>query len=232
MQGDGRKRVLTNEQAAVSNKAALWIKDPLAILADGAERGVVVKDGRIVELVPAGDDPATPVDGDLRRRPPRRAAGPDQHPPSFLPDADPRRARRRSTSELFPWLQALYPIWAGLTPEVLELARHAWRWPSCCCRAAPPRPTITMCFRPGSKTRIDIEVAAARRLGIRVTVTRGSMNLSQRDGGLPPDSVVQDEDTILADSERVIDRYHQRADGAMVQIALAPCSPFSVHDAR
>ena len=57
MQGDGRQRVLTNEKAAVSNKAALWIKDPLAILADGAERGVVVKDGRIVELVPAGASP-------------------------------------------------------------------------------------------------------------------------------------------------------------------------------
>ena len=54
------------------------------------------------------------------------------------------------------------------------------------------------------------------------------MNLSQRDGGLPPDSVVQDEDTILADSERVVARYHQAGDGAMVQIALAPCSPFSV----
>ena len=63
---------------------------------------------------------------------------------------------------------------------------------------------------------------------MRVLLTRGSMNLSQRDGGLPPDSVVQDEDTILADSERVVARYHQAGDGAMVQIALAPCSPFSV----
>ena len=59
-------------------------------------------------------------------------------------------------------------------------------------------------------------------------LTRGSMNLSQRDGGLPPDSVVQDEDTILADSERVVARYHEAGEGAMVQIALAPCSPFSV----
>jgi 8-oxoguanine deaminase len=65
-------------------------------------------------------------------------------------------------------------------------------------------------------------------LGVRVLLTRGSMNLSQRDGGLPPDSVVQDEDTILADSERVVARHHQRGEDAMVQIALAPCSPFSV----
>ena len=59
-------------------------------------------------------------------------------------------------------------------------------------------------------------------------LTRGSMNLSERDGGLPPDSVVQDEDTILADSQRLVDRYHERGDAAMTQIALAPCSPFSV----
>jgi len=58
--------------------------------------------------------------------------------------------------------------------------------------------------------------------------TRGSMNRSQRDGGLPPDSVVQDEDAILADSERLVARYHQAGEGAMIQIALAPCSPFSV----
>ena len=63
---------------------------------------------------------------------------------------------------------------------------------------------------------------------MRMTVTRGSMNLSIKDGGLPPDSVVQDEDTILADCERVIGKYHERGEGAMIQIALAPCSPFSV----
>ena len=83
-------------------------------------------------------------------------------------------------------------------------------------------------FPAGVEDGIDIEVAAAKRLGLRVLLTRGSMNLSQRDGGLPPDSVVQDEDTILANSERVVTRYHQSGDGAMVQIALAPCSPFSV----
>src|SRR5260370_22068544 len=80
----------------------------------------------------------------------------------------------------------------------------------------------------GLEDGIDIEVAAARRLGLRVLLTRGWMNLSQRDGGLPPDSVVQDEDAILADSERVVARYHEAGQGAMVQIALAPCSPFSV----
>jgi 8-oxoguanine deaminase len=128
---------------------------------------------------------------------------------------------------LFPWLQALYPIWARLTPGYLESA----------VTVAMAELLLSGCttttdhhyvFPAGLEDAIDLEVAAARRLGIRVVVTRGSMNLSQRDGGLPPDSVVQDEDTILADSERLIARYHDTADGAMVQVALAPCSPFSV----
>ena len=85
-----------------------------------------------------------------------------------------------------------------------------------------------MSFRRGLDQAIDIEVEEARRLGIRVVLTRGSMNLSVEDGGLPPKGVVQNEDTILADSERLIRRYHEPGPGAMVQIALAPCSPFSV----
>ena len=129
--------------------------------------------------------------------------------------------------ELFPWLQALYPIWARLTPEAIELATTL----------AMAELILSGCttttdhhyvFPAGTEDGVDIQVAVARRLGLRVLLTRGSMNLSQRDGGLPPDSVVQDEDTILANSERVVARYHEAGEGAMVQIALAPCSPFSV----
>jgi 8-oxoguanine deaminase len=129
--------------------------------------------------------------------------------------------------ELFPWLRALYPIWARLTPDALDLAMTV----------AMTELLLSGCttttdhhyvFPAGLEDSIDIEVAAAKRLGLRVLLTRGSMNLSQRDGGLPPDSVVQDEDTILADSERLVARYHEAGEGAMVQIALAPCSPFSV----
>jgi 8-oxoguanine deaminase len=83
-------------------------------------------------------------------------------------------------------------------------------------------------FPKGVEDGIDIQVAAAKRLGLRALLTRGSMNRSQRDGGLPPDNVVQDEDAILADSERLVARYHQAGDGAIIQIALAPCSPFSI----
>ena len=205
---------------------ALWIKDPLSIFADGAERGVVVRDGRIAELVPAGREPGTPdvktfdagehvvLPGLINTH---------HHFYQTLTRAVPAALDR----ELFPWLQALYPIWARLTPEAIELATTL----------AMAELILSGCttttdhhyvFPAGTEDGVDIQVAAARRLGLRVLLTRGSMNLSQRDGGLPPDSVVQDEDTILADSERVVARYHETGEGAMVQIALAPCSPFSV----
>src|SRR5262252_9115347 len=204
----------------------LWIKDPLAILADGAGRGVAVHDGRIAEMVPAGRSPATPnvktfdagehvvLPGLINTH---------HHFYQTLTRAVPAALDR----ELFPWLQALYPIWARLTPEALDLA----------VTVAMSELLLSGCttttdhhyvFPAGLENAIDVEAAVARRLGIRVVLTRGSMNLSQRDGGLPPDAVVQDEDTILADSQRLIDRYHGRGDDAMTQIALAPCSPFSV----
>jgi 8-oxoguanine deaminase len=204
----------------------LWIKDPLAILADGAERGVVLQAGRIIELVPAGKSPATPNTeifeaGDHVVLP--GLINTHHHFYQTLTRAVPEALDR----ELFPWLQALYPIWARLTPEALDLGMTV----------AMAELLLSGCttttdhhyvFPAGLEDSIDIEVAAAKRLGLRVLLTRGSMNLSQRDGGLPPDSVVQDEDTILADSERLVARYHEAGEGAMVQIALAPCSPFSV----
>jgi 8-oxoguanine deaminase len=83
-------------------------------------------------------------------------------------------------------------------------------------------------YAAGCEDAVDIQVDEAQRLGIRMVVSRGSMDLSKRDGAMPPDTVVQDRDTILADCERVIGRYHQRGEGAMIQIALAPCTPFTV----
>lgn len=83
-------------------------------------------------------------------------------------------------------------------------------------------------FRSGLEEGIDVQVDAARQVGLRIVLTRGSMDLSVKDGGLAPDSVVQDLDCILADSARVVERYHECAVGAMVKIALAPYSPFSV----
>jgi 8-oxoguanine deaminase len=205
---------------------ALWIKDPLAILADAAERGIVVRGDRIVELVPAGTMPTTADCAVFEAGTHVALPGlvnTHHHFYQTLTRAFPPALDR----ELFAWLQALYPVWAGLTPESLKLAATV----------AMAELLLSGCttttdhhyvFPSGLEEAIDIEVAVAQRLGLRVVLTRGSMNLSQRDGGLPPDSVVQDEDTILADSARLIARYHQAGEGAMVQIALAPCSPFSV----
>ncbi len=205
---------------------ALWIKDPLGILADGAERGIVVQDGRIVELVAAGGEPRAPAvttfDAGAHVVLPG-LINTHHHFYQTLTRAVPVALDR----ELFPWLEALYPIWARLTPESVDLATTlamAELMLSGC--------TLTTdhhyVFPKGLEEGIDIQVAAAQRLGLRVLLTRGSMNRSQRDGGLPPEAVVQDEDTILADSERVVRRYHQAGDGGTIQIALAPCSPFSV----
>ncbi|HTQ82886.1 MAG TPA: 8-oxoguanine deaminase [Pseudolabrys sp.] len=204
---------------------AIWIKDPLAILADGAERGVVVVDGRIVELVGKGAQPKTqaaPFEAGAHVVIPG-LINTHHHFYQTLTRAVPAALDR----ELFPWLKALYPIWARMTPEVLELAvtvAMAELMLSGCTTTTDHH----YVFPRGLEHGIDIEVAAAKRLGLRVLLTRGSMNLSERDGGLPPDSVVQDEDAILADSERVVARYHERGEAAMTQIALAPCSPFSV----
>ena len=208
----------------------IWIKDPLGILAEGAERGIVVSGDRIVELVPSGAEPATPDAAVFDASGHTVLPGlinTHHHFYQTLTRASPAALDRT----LFPWLTALYPIWGRLTPDSLDAA----------VTVAMAELLLSGCttttdhhyvFPAGLETAIDTEIAAAQRLGIRVVLTRGSMNLSQRDGGLPPDSVVQDEDTILADSERVIARYHDASPGAMVQVALAPCSPFSVTKSR
>jgi 8-oxoguanine deaminase len=204
----------------------LWIKDPLAILADGAERGIVVEDGRIAEGVARGQEPSRAVDAVFDAS--RHCILPGlvnthHHFYQTLTRAHPDAINK----ELFPWLTALYPIWARLDPDSFRIAVRLALTElllSGCTTAADHH----YLFPAGLENAIDIQVEEARALGLRMTVTRGSMNLSTKDGGLPPDSVVQDEDTILADSERLIGRYHQRGAGAVIQVALAPCSPFSV----
>ncbi|KQT69962.1 MULTISPECIES: 8-oxoguanine deaminase [unclassified Aureimonas] len=206
--------------------ARLFIKAPLAVLAEGAEGGIVVENGRIAELVAAGAGPSRPVDETFDAS--RHVVLPGlvnthHHFYQTLTRAHPAAIDR----ELFPWLQSLYPIWARLDPDSFRLSVRLALTEllmSGCTTAADHH----YLFPNGLESGIDIEAEEARALGIRVTLTRGSMNLSHKDGGLPPDSVVQDEDEILADSERLIGRYHDRSDGAMIQIALAPCSPFSV----
>src|ERR1700683_4761382 len=209
-----------------SERPALWIKDPLAVFADGAQRGIVVSEGRIAELVPGGRAPATPnvttFDAGAHVVLPG-LINTHHHFYQTLTRAVPAALDR----ELFPWLQALYPLWARLTPEALDLAATL-ATAELLLSGATMTTEHHYVFPKGLEDAVDIEVAAAKRLGVRVLLTRGSMNLSQRDGGLPPDSALQDEDTIPAAPDRGVKRYHQGGEGAMVQIALAPCSPFSV----
>ncbi|MDE3206928.1 MAG: 8-oxoguanine deaminase [Acidobacteriota bacterium] len=128
---------------------------------------------------------------------------------------------------LFDWLTTLYPVWAGLDEEAAYLS--AWVGLAELALGGCTTSTDHLYVHPrGSGDLIGAEIAAASEVGLRFHPTRGSMSLSRKDGGLPPDSVVQDDDEILADSARLVERHHDRSWGAMVRIALAPCSPFSV----
>lgn len=128
---------------------------------------------------------------------------------------------------LFDWLTTLYPVWARLDEESVYLS--AWVGLAELALGGCTTTTDHLYVHPtGGGDLISAEIAAATEVGVRFHPTRGSMSLSHKDGGLPPDSVVQDDDEILADSERLVARHHGRSWGAMVRIALAPCSPFSV----
>ena len=204
----------------------IWIKDPLAILATGAARGLVVEGTRIVELVAVGASPSATVDATFDAS--RHVVLPGlvnahHHFYQTLTRAHPAAINR----ELFDWLTALYPIWARLKPGHLRLAVRLALTElmlSGCTTAADHH----YVYPAGLENAVDIEVEEAQALGTRMTVTRGSMNRGQKDGGLPPDTVVQDAQTILADSERVLKLFHDPKPGAQIRIALAPCSPFSV----
>ena len=128
---------------------------------------------------------------------------------------------------LFSWLQSLYPRWRALDPEAAYLS--AWVGLAELALSGCTTSTDHLYLHPrGAGDLLAAEIDAAADLGVRFHPTRGSMSLSEKDGGLPPDDVVADDDEILAASEAAVDRHHDRAHGAMVRIALAPCSPFSV----
>jgi 8-oxoguanine deaminase len=204
----------------------LWIRAPLAVLAENAGNGIVVSGARIVELVASGKQPSAPCEKVFDASSHVLLPGlvnTHHHFYQTLTRAHPQAINR----ELFGWLKALYPIWSRLTPEGLRLATRL-ALTELLMSGVTTTSDHHYVFPAGLEEAMDIQVAEARSLGMRMTVTRGSMNLSEKDGGLPPDSVVQDEDTILADCERIVGKYHQRGDGAYIQVALAPCSPFSV----
>jgi 8-oxoguanine deaminase len=130
---------------------------------------------------------------------------------------------RAQQADLFTWLKALYPRWARIDDEMEYAAA----------RCGLAELALSGCttvfdhhyvFPRGVSGLVEAEIRAARELGVRLVASRGSMDLGESDGGLPPDSLVEDIDTILADTERL----HALADGSAVQVAVAPCSPFSV----
>jgi 8-oxoguanine deaminase len=202
----------------------MWIKNPLAILAENAAGGIVVEGKKIVALVRRGEVPEHDQAFDASQHVVLPGLiNTHHHFYQTLTRAHPQAINK----ELFDWLKALYPVWARLTPEAHRMATRL-ALTELLMSGVTCSSDHHYVFPAGLDDAMDIQVEEAAHVGMRMMVTRGSMNLSVKDGGLPPDSVVQDQDRILADCERVIGKYHQRGEGAMVQVALAPCSPFSV----
>ncbi|MDZ4073311.1 MAG: 8-oxoguanine deaminase [Hylemonella sp.] len=128
-------------------------------------------------------------------------------------------------AELFSWLKGLYPIWAGLTPEMVKVSNQV----------AMGELLLSGCTTSSDHlyiypngVRLDDSIEAAHTIGMRFTATRGSMSVGESQGGLPPDRVVEKEDFILQETRRLIEIWHDTQPGAMLQVAVAPCSPFTV----
>lgn len=214
-----------------SNSAAsrLWIRNPQAAFtanALDASGGLVVSGGVIIEVLAAGQQPSAPCQETFDAGNHVLLPGLINTHHHFYQTLT-RAWGPVANAPLFPWLQNLYPVWARLTPRDLELATTvalAELLLSGCTTAADHH----YLFPDGLEHAIDVEVDVVRRLGMRATLTRGSMTLGTDDGGLPPQSTVQAPEVVLEDSERLIGQYHQRGGDAVIQIALAPCSPFSV----
>jgi cytosine/adenosine deaminase-related metal-dependent hydrolase len=144
-----------------------------------------------------------------------------------LPQVLTRNVPRVQEAPLFRWLTELYEVWRGLDAAAVDAA----------VRVGLGELLLTGCtttsdhlylFPKGQSRFIDVEIAAAREMGIRFHPTRGSMSKGKSEGGLPPDDVVEDEEAILDDARRLIREYHDPRPRAMTRIAMAPCAPFAV----
>jgi 8-oxoguanine deaminase len=203
-----------------------WIRDPLAILAPNAPRGLVVEDDRIVELIETAG-PKTPCDATFNAS--RYVIIPgliNTHHHFFqtLTRAHPAAINK----PLFPWLQALYPIWGakldrdnfrlGVRLALTELLMSG-------CTTASDH---LYAFAHDMADAVDIEVEEASQLGIRIAIARGAINLRSPGDLLADERLMQDHDVVIADCERVLAKYHDPAPGSVCTVALAPCAPFNV----
>ena len=214
---------LTNNKQPIRT----WIKNPAATWTASqakAKNGIVIEDNFIVELV--NGEPLFPVDEIYDAKKSVLLPGLINCHHHFYQTLT-RALPVSLNKELFEWLTSLYPVWAKLDEEAIRASTTT----------AVSELLLSGCttttdhhyvFSDKTLNSIDIQAEVTEKLGIRAILTRGSMSLGQSDGGLPPDDVVQNADVILKDSERLINHHHQTGEGAMLQIALAPCSPFSV----
>jgi len=205
---------------------ATWLRNPLAVLAEGAEGGIVINDdGRIGELVPAGERPHTPNVSVFEA---------DQHviipglvnthhhffqtlTRAFPPALD---------KELFPWLRSLYPYWEHLDGEMVSAASRlamAELLLSGCTTAADHH----YVFTPSLRDTVDREAEAARELGIRGVFSRGAIDLVEGNDVTPP-RMIEPRQQILDHTEALLKSQHESGPGAQIQVAVAPCTPVQV----
>ncbi|OBY76239.1 8-oxoguanine deaminase [Acinetobacter gyllenbergii] len=215
--------------ASLNSRSRIWIKQPLAIYTANqldASNGLVIENNKIIEVLAKDQQPSQPCDEVFDAKDLVVIPGLVNSHHHFYQTLT-RAWAPVVNLPLFPWLVNLYPVWARLNPEQLHVATQvalAELLLSGCTFAADHH----YLFPQQLTDAIDIQVNAAQQLGMRVMLTRGSMSLGQEQGGLPPQHTVQSMEVILRDSERLVQTYHQRGDNGMVNIALAPCSPFSV----
>jgi cytosine/adenosine deaminase-related metal-dependent hydrolase len=205
----------------------------LVITMDDARRripgGYVVVDGETIAEVGTGEPPASVNAGrtiDARGKVVMPGLVNTHH---HLPQTLTRNIPRVQEAPLFTWLTELYEVWRGTTADAVDAAARVGLGELLLTGCTTTTDHLYL-FPRGEERLIDVEIAAAREMGIRFQPTRGSMSRGRSLGGLPPDDVVQDEETILADSRRLIREHHDPRPGSMTRIALAPCSPFSVTD--
>ena len=190
------------------------------------DASILIEDGRIAFIGPASELPVHALQADEVIQAQHHLVTPGlvnthHHMYQSLTRAIPAV----QNAELFGWLRGLYPLWAGLTPEMVQVSTQT----------AMAELLLSGCTTSSDHlyiypngVRLDDSIHAAAEIGMRFVATRGSMSVGQSKGGLPPDCVVEDEDAILQESQRLIEQHHDARGGSMLNVALAPCSPFSV----